>query len=704
MNNNPPLSLADRLRQARSQQFVGRATEIDLFRTAIQSDSPDFFVLYIHGPGGVGKTSLLHEMRQVCRQTNRPTIHLDGRHIDPNPESFLTAFRQTLGIAESTPPAGLLPPHPHGHVFFLDTYERLLTLDGWLRETFLPQLPGNIILIIASRHPPSLMWRTDPGWQTLLKTISLRNLDPDESKTYLAQCAIPAEQHEAVLSFTHGYPLALSLIADMFAHDSTLRFQPETEPDMIKRLLDRLVQHVPTPYHRTALEATALTRLMTEPLLASMIKQENAHPLFEWLRSLSFVEYGPTGLFLHDLARETLSADLRWRNPDHYKELHDHARTYYADRIQQTQGHDQQATLIDYIFLHRDNPILQPFFSQVQAGSSLATFLTDVARESDWPKLIALVEQHEGAESAQLAAYWFKHQPGRVTVFRNTHNKIAGFMFLLALEQTTPDQRAHDPAVKAAWNYLTEHAPLRPGEKATHFRYWMAAQEYQTFSAITALIGVNAIRHYLTTSNLAYSFFPCANPNQWIIVLRYADLHRRTEADYTLNNQTYGVFAHDWRVVPPAAWLDLLASRELAIAPQTISRPKIIEPLLVLSKSEFTQAVRHALNNLNTPNQLLTNPLLRSRITLDPIGTDSNDTQRIETLQQRLIETIETLQSTPRDLKFYRALYHTYVQAAPTQAAAAELLDLPIGTFRRHLKRGIDTTTHILWQQEIGTL
>ena len=36
--------------------------------------------------------------------------------------------------------------------------------------------------------------------------------------------------------------------------------------------------------------------------------------LFEWLRGLSFVESGADGLFPHDLARDVLDADLRWRD------------------------------------------------------------------------------------------------------------------------------------------------------------------------------------------------------------------------------------------------------------------------------------------------------------------------------------------------------------------------------------------------------
>ena len=40
----------------------------------------------------------------------------------------------------------------------------------------------------------------------------------------------------------------------------------------------------------------------------------------------------------------------------------------------------------------------------------------------------------------------------------------------------------------------------------------------------------------------------------------------------------------------------------------------------------------------------------------------------------------------------------------PTQEQAAELLDLPFSTYRRHLKAGLDQITDYLWGREIGTL
>ena len=55
----------------------------------------------------------------------------------------------------------------------------------------------------------------------------------------------------------------------------------------------------------------------------------------------------------------------------------------------------------------------------------------------------------------------------------------------------------------------------------------------------------------------------------------------------------------------------------------------------------------------------------------------------------------------PQEAKLYRALYHTYIEPAPTQEAAAEHLDLPFSTYRRHLKSGVTRVAGILWQWEI---
>ena len=49
-----------RLTEIRHQQFVGRTPERTLFEAALAAADLPFFVFYIFGPGGVGKTTLLH--------------------------------------------------------------------------------------------------------------------------------------------------------------------------------------------------------------------------------------------------------------------------------------------------------------------------------------------------------------------------------------------------------------------------------------------------------------------------------------------------------------------------------------------------------------------------------------------------------------------------------------------------------------------
>lgn len=190
---------------------------------------------------------------------------------------------------------------------------------------------------------------------------------------------IPAEQHQRVLEFTHGYPLALSLVADAFAQNPSLVFKPETAPDLIKSLLDHFVEKVPGPAQRSALEACALVRLTTEPLLAALLNVPDAHELFAWLRNLSFVNMDRFGLFPHDLVREALAVDWRWRNADWYMTLHTRARQYYLSQWERYEGLAQQVVLFDYVYLHRDNPMVWPFFEWKQSG----TVFTDRLQAGD---------------------------------------------------------------------------------------------------------------------------------------------------------------------------------------------------------------------------------------------------------------------------------------------------------------------------------
>jgi hypothetical protein len=589
-------------------------------------------------------------------------------------------------------------------VILLDTYETITALDAWLRDIFLPQLSANVLFILAGRNPPAAAWRTDPGWQSLVRILPLRNLTPEESAAYLQTRTITLDDHLRITEFTRGHPLAISLVADVLEQNHDLRFEIGATPDMVRALLERFVQETPSPAHRFALEASALVRQMTEGLLAAMLEAPDVHDIFRWLHELSFMEAGRQGLFPHDLVREALVADLRWRNPDWYAELHTRARAYYMTRLQQTQGPSQRRILLDIVFLHRDNFVLRPYFETFFEGHDNTTLWVDRMNLADAPLLLEIVRRHEGEASARLAEHWFSRQPNATVIVRDAHQQVQGFLTIVALHEATPADLAADPATQTAWQYLRHHGPLRPGEVAVYFRFWMDHNTYQEMSTVQSRLFLVCLQHYLTTPGLVFSFFCCADPEFWAPIFAYAELDRLAEAAFTVGDRTYGVYGHDWRLMTPATWLELMAERELAlgVVDDPSTAPATAPPiLLVLSQPDFAEAVRDALRNYTHHSALLGNPLLRSRLVVDAVGNEATPAEGVATLQRLLREAVELLQASPRQTRRYRALYHTYLRPAATQELAAELLDVPFSTYRRHLKSGVDDIVEYLWNQEL---
>jgi hypothetical protein len=672
----------------------------NLFHAALANDDPPFYVMYVHGPGGVGKTTLLHEFANDAHQLGAEATYLDMRNIEATPDSFAAGLAQALG-APQTNPAELLHSRPHKTVLLFDTCELLAPLEGWLREAFLPELPATTITVMAGRNAPGSAWSADPGWQSLLEIVPLRNLTPSESMAYLDLRTVPEAERSGIVDFTHGHPLAISLVADVLDQQPEGHFEPIAAPNIIQLLLQRLVQEAPSRQHRMTLEAACLALYMTEALLAAMLQLDDARPYFEWLRSLSFMEAGRYGLFPHDLVRETMTTDLRWRNPDWYVELHRRARDFYHARLRQTTGFNQRRILAELIFLHRDSRAVRSFF-EFQVDYNL---FTDHLRPHDTAALLEMVHRHEGPEAARLAAFWLERQPRTTLVIRDQHQQPIGFVTILLLQEASSEDLAQDPATAKAWQWVQRQPALRPGEQVLYFRFWMDRSSYQGLSTAQSRIFLNVIQYYLVTPALAFTFFPCADPQFYDDALTYADLQRSPELDFSSDGKSYGVYLHDWRLRPAAAWLDLMAEREIAYSAESAlpPRPPAAPPaVLVLSQPEFAQAVRDALRHFPRPDELQANPLIRSRLVVDRVGNEATAAARARALHDVLGEAITLLQSSPRQRKLHRALHHTYVQPAATQELAAELLDLPFSTYRRHLKEGIENLIETLWQRELG--
>lgn len=114
----------------RRQRFVGRAAEIELFRACLDAESPAFAVLFVHGPGGIGKSSLLDAFAGLARRKRVRLVWLDARDLLPSPE----AVRRGIDKALHNPPRGDGRDGSVQTVVLLDSYERLAALDDWIRD------------------------------------------------------------------------------------------------------------------------------------------------------------------------------------------------------------------------------------------------------------------------------------------------------------------------------------------------------------------------------------------------------------------------------------------------------------------------------------------------------------------------------------------------------------------------------------------
>jgi hypothetical protein len=150
-------TLADRLRQARAESFIGRRGELELFRTAIESQSPPFTVLHVHGPGGVGNTTLLYAYAAAVEAAGRYPLLVDARAFEPSPAGFLDA----VGVASGN--SAVPAPVDDGRlVLLIDTYESAAPIDDWLREHFLPGLRTGLRRPLGP-HRSSSRARHDPA-------------------------------------------------------------------------------------------------------------------------------------------------------------------------------------------------------------------------------------------------------------------------------------------------------------------------------------------------------------------------------------------------------------------------------------------------------------------------------------------------------------------------------------------------------------
>jgi hypothetical protein len=309
----------------------------------------------------------------------------------------------------------------------------------------------------------------------------------------------------------------------------------------------------------------------------------------------------------------------------------------------------------------------------------------------DHDAVLELVRRFDGARSAELAARWLAAQPENLSVIRSRTGLDA--FALQTMHPAEPELVAGDPVIKVALDMIDRTAPARQGEQVNIARFFGGTDRYQR-DPYAVVAGAVSSTLLWTTRPLAWGFVATTDPEFWGPVFNYLALTTTLQAEFDGRRHTlYGV---DWRRLTPERWFDLLGERELTgesgPAPASLLRPP------PLSREGFADALRAALRDLNQPDLLRANALMGSRLAMDLDGATP------ARLRQTVLAGVDQLAGEPRGASSSRVLDRTYVHAAPTQEAAAQVLDLPFSTYRRHLARAHERLADLLWAVEIGEI
>ncbi len=630
-------------------RFVGRAAELGVLERCLE-ENPPANVILVHGPSGIGKSTLLREFARRTELRGRETFFVEGRELPPMPDALEAIL---AGARVSASP-----------VVLLDTYERMTALGGYLRRGLLPSLPERAVIVIAGRGAPDSNWFAG-GWEGVATELELEAFDPTDSLDLLASHGLDDERAEAVAEWAEGSPLALALAAETAAADND--WTPETsvaKPEIVRSLIRRLVESELSDVRLSALSVAAIARITTVDLLRAVLPDGDPEAEYQRLRALTFTEPLGDGLTLHDLVRRAIHADLRRRDQERERELR---RRIVGHLYERARGGDP---LISIEMAHLiENAAIKWGFGW--EGS--VDYRIDDVKPSDADRVAAMLESRHFKEWWRLARRFFSESPERVAVARDREDRLVGFMVCMS-PATAPEFALEDPLV-GPW---IAHARTdgRLGESVL----WHSSVDFtqDRRGRVQAMLGMaGVLRSGIANPRFAYMPINPTNPDA-LTFARALGAEHLSELDLEIGTRRIECHRIDYGPGGLVA-----AQRAVVYAELGLASPR---PLQGEPKRDF-EAVREALRNFRVPHELARSPL----------GTGEGAEERAESVRALLREASDRAFGDNENEKLLRrVLVRGYLEPAPSHEQAAIDLSLSRAAYFRRLRAAAERVAEYL--------
>jgi hypothetical protein len=644
-------TLAARMVDRDRSRFVGREAELAFLERCLDDDPPASVVL-IHGPGGIGKSTLLRELSRRAQEHGRETFFVEGRELPPMPD----ALEAVLAGARAC-------EHP---LVLIDTYERMTALDGYLRRGLVPSLPARTVVVIAGRAAPDPAWFAG-GWEGVADGLELSALPEDDALALLATHGLNDERAPAVVDWAEGSPLALALAADTAKTDST--WSPERgedKPEIVQSLIRRLAESELEGVRLSALGVAAIARVTTVDLLHAVLPDSHVEAAYARLNSLTFTEPLGDGLALHELVRKALRADLRRRDQDREREL----RRRIVDYLYERARRGDLLLAIDMAHLI-ENPAIRWGFSW--EGS--VDYRIDDMRPGDSDRIGEELAARNFDQWWPYTRRFFEESPERVAIARDATDALVGY--LVCMSATTAPDFAHEDPLLGPWlAHAAADASL--GESVL----WHDSVDLtgDRRGRVQAMLGVAGILRS-GAENPRFAYLPI-NPVNGDAV-RFAQVlgaQRFAGLDLEIADRVIECHRIDYGPGGLLAAQRAVVYAELGLAPPTIEEPSAVG----------VDDVREALRNFRVPHELARSPLASGQTT----------EERVESVRALFHDAAERAFGDSENEKLLkRVLIHGYLDPAPSHEQAALDLSLSRAAYFRRLRTAAERIAEYLASQ-----
>jgi hypothetical protein len=476
------------LLEQQAARLVGRDRERAALLRLVREDMP--VATYVHGLAGVGKSTLLAAFVADARSAGVAVVFLDGRAIEPTERGFLDALAAALGRAPGAlhEVAAGLRARPERTVLVVDQYESIELLDDWIRQVFLPSMPGTCRLLLAGRDEPVSAWPAELG--DLFEPLPLGNLRRDEAEELLRRAGVAPADATRIDRIARGHPLSLRLSAAALVNRPDLDLE-SLAADAVIGELTRIYLAGLDRDTRRALDAASVVRRPTRALIAAMLDGDDADLALDRLRRLPFVDADPDGLVLHDTIREAVATWLKATDPATHRRYRIAAWQVLRRELAQAGRNDLWRATADALYMVERPIVRESFFP-----TGRRTYLLEPARCDDGPGIVAVARRHEPREAAGLVETWWKHMPSTFRVARGRGGTVDGYVCVCDPDALPHPLAAGDPATALIREDLRRN-PLGRGRRALAIRSMLAADTGEGLSPAQAACWLDIKREYL---------------------------------------------------------------------------------------------------------------------------------------------------------------------------------------------------------------